>query len=143
MSIIDTALETVAGTVAKDLEPAAVAALEDLKALVHERADRLRTALPLVEQKALAHVRSISDAVLAEYDGLVARIDSHLAGATPTPAAGGSAAVGPSTSSATEGASSDPTQAPTGAPVTPTGSSSSSTPPSTDSASATTETTGA
>jgi hypothetical protein len=127
-SIIDTALASVAGTVAKDLEPAAVATLQDLKTFVHGQADRLRTALPVLEEKALAHVRSISAAVLGEYDNVLARIDSHLAG-NPAPAVvesnAGSAAVAPV----------DPTAAAPAPQDTPIGSSTSSTPPSTDSAS--------
>ncbi len=129
-SIIDSAIATAAGTLAKDLEPAAVATLQDLKTFVHGQADRLRTALPALEQKALEHVRGISNAVLAEYDNVLARIDSHLTGAAPAvvESNAGSAAVAPV----------DPTQAPTAAQATPTDSSTSSTPPSTDSVSATT-----
>lgn len=132
-SIIDTALASVAGTAVKDLEPAAVATLQDLKGFVHGQADRLRTALPMLEEKALAHVRSISAAVLTEYDNVLARIDSHLAGApaSSTPAVvesnAGSAAVAPV----------DPTAAAPAPQDTPTDSSASSTPPSTESASAT------
>jgi len=127
-SIIDTALASVAGTVAKELEPAAVATLQDLKTFVHGQADRLRTALPVLEQKALEHVRGISAAVLSEYDSVLARIDSHLTGAAPAvvESNAGSAAVAPV----------DPTQAPVSSDTT--GSAPSSTPPSTDSVSVTT-----
>ncbi|MGH3436846.1 MAG: hypothetical protein ACRDRN_10320 [Sciscionella sp.] len=81
-SIIDEAIMSAAGTLAKDLEPAAVATLQDLKAYVHGQADRLRIALPALEQKALEHVRSISDAVLSEYENVLGKIDEHLTGTT-------------------------------------------------------------
>lgn len=94
-SIIDSALASAAGTLAKDLEPAAVATLQDLKAFVHGQADRLRTALPTLEQTALTHVRAISNAVLAEYDNVLERIDSHLTGATPNVPSASNVPAGP------------------------------------------------
>lgn len=80
-NVIDTALSAAAGTILKELEPAAVTAFEDLKAFVHEKADRLRGALPGLEQAAVDHVHSVTTAVLQEYEHVLARIEAHLGGA--------------------------------------------------------------
>lgn len=82
-TVIDTALANAAGTVVKELEPEAITAFDDLKAFVHTQADRLRTALPALEQAATDHIRGVVGAVLGEYENVLGRIDAHLAPPTP------------------------------------------------------------
>lgn len=82
-TVIDTALANAAGTVVKELEPEAITAFDDLKAFVHTQADRLRTALPALEQAATDHIRGVVGAVLGEYENVLGRIDAHLS-VTPT-----------------------------------------------------------
>lgn len=81
------ALPVVAKEVEEALAPEAAKVLTDLREFVAGEADKLRTELPQVVEQGTAHLHALGEAILNRYHSVMERIDAHLGGSTPAPAA--------------------------------------------------------